>query len=337
MENTDHFFITGSDEPQWMLALGTQWTGPYRATEILEKIRKTEISWAHFVFKKGLTSAVRICDVKDFQGAVPQAPSMPVTSAPVKKAAQKAESAQIQRIWFLHYNDTQYGPFSTEEIDRFLRIAKIHGKVLCWKEGLAGWKPLREVEVFADAVSVSDQVWAQKLASKNAAATPATQKGENNENETSSRAKKATAEKASARAVEAATERSKEIQRKQVSPVSEETPWDGKVDRRKLPRRPLVAQIVMTDQKVVLSGLCRDISIGGMQVLLEGFTRSVGQVLKLNVSPSSDRGKGPHLKPFVAEGEVVRILEDGRGFSFRFKKLSESAKKSIQTYVDSNG
>jgi hypothetical protein len=34
----------------------------------------------------------------------------------------------------------------------------------------------------------------------------------------------------------------------------------------------------------------------------------------------------------VAEGMVVRILEDGRGFSFRFEKLPENARKSIEKY-----
>lgn len=99
-------------------------------------------------------------------------------------------------------------------------------------------------------------------------------------------------------------------------------------ERRTSPRRPLVAKLFLHNEKEVVVAVCRDISIGGMQVLTDHVPGEVGTKLKLNVSPS-----GSNVKGFVAEGEIVRVLEDGRGFSFRFLKIASDAKKAIETYL----
>ena len=85
----------------------------------------------------------------------------------------------------------------------------------------------------------------------------------------------------------------------------------------------------MTNESELVTGMCRDISIGGMQVLTDEVPGEVGTKIRLHVEPPKDSG----LKAFVAEGTVVRILEDRRGFSFRFSKLSDEAKKSIESYI----
>ncbi len=100
-------------------------------------------------------------------------------------------------------------------------------------------------------------------------------------------------------------------------------------ERRTAPRKPLVAQIFLTNNKEVLTGICRDISVGGMQVLGEPIPGQVGESIRLNVTPPESSG----LKPFVAEGVIVRILEDKRGFSFRFTRLADEAKASIESYI----
>lgn len=100
-------------------------------------------------------------------------------------------------------------------------------------------------------------------------------------------------------------------------------------DRRTAPRKPLVAQIFLTNNKEIITGICRDISIGGMQVLAEPIPGHVGEAIRLNVTPPETSG----LKPFVAEGVIVRILEDKRGFSFRFTNLSTEAKSAIERYI----
>ncbi|MEW6056524.1 MAG: GYF domain-containing protein [Bdellovibrionota bacterium] len=100
-------------------------------------------------------------------------------------------------------------------------------------------------------------------------------------------------------------------------------------ERRRAPRRPLVARLFLHNESEVVIAVCRDISVGGMQVLTDRVPGEVGTTIKLNVSP----GDPTKVKSFVAEGEIVRVLEDGRGFSFRFTKVTEEARKAIQKYI----
>ena len=67
-----------------------------------------------------------------------------------------------------------------------------------------------------------------------------------------------------------------------------------------------------------------------MQVLTDRIPGAVGSRLKLNVSPSGEKA----VEPFVAEGVIVRILEDGRGFSFRLEQISDQARAAIQKYIE---
>lgn len=106
-----------------------------------------------------------------------------------------------------------------------------------------------------------------------------------------------------------------------------------KSDQRKHPRQPLIAKIHMANETAVITGVCRDISIGGLQVLTDTLPGEVGSRLKMNISPS---GQSQKLDALVAEGEIVRILEDGRGFSFRFGKISEKTRRAIQQYIESS-
>lgn len=107
-------------------------------------------------------------------------------------------------------------------------------------------------------------------------------------------------------------------------------------DQRSAPRRPLIARVIMVADKPVDSSLpvstamCRDVSVGGMQVLTDRIPGAVGTKVRLNVSPT---GEDRRVPPFTSEGVIVRLLEDGRGFSFRFEKLGESARKIIEQYI----
>lgn len=99
-------------------------------------------------------------------------------------------------------------------------------------------------------------------------------------------------------------------------------------DKRSTPRKPFEAKILLTDGKEVGWALCRDISIGGMQMLAERSPGAVGTKLKLNIT-----SMGMSVPGFACEGTVVRVLEDGRGFSFRFTSLPEDAKLAIEKYI----
>lgn len=102
---------------------------------------------------------------------------------------------------------------------------------------------------------------------------------------------------------------------------------EKKADKRSAPRKPFETKVILTDGKEVGWALCRDISVGGMQVLMDRAPGPVGTQLKLNVNT---RG---NVQGFTCEGTIVRILEDGRGFSFRFTHLSADAKSAIEKYI----
>lgn len=98
-------------------------------------------------------------------------------------------------------------------------------------------------------------------------------------------------------------------------------------DKRSAPRKPFETKILLTDGKEVGWALCRDISVGGMQVLMDHSPGPPGTQLKLNVNPQGS------VPGFACEGVVVRILEDGRGFSFRFSTLTPEARSAIEKYI----
>lgn len=98
-------------------------------------------------------------------------------------------------------------------------------------------------------------------------------------------------------------------------------------ERRESKRKPFIARMYLESQKEVYMGICRDISIGGMQVLIDLVPEKIGQNISINVHPENTEHH------FVASGEVVRLLDGGQGFSFRFIDLSDEAKLSIQDYL----
>lgn len=311
MENTGKVFFENDGAPQWYLAVSEKWVGPMTAQDVYEKILKQEISWAHFVWRKGQANWQRICDVPTFQAAVPGQPKgMPsqtpgASTAGAAKAAKKEAASTWQeankRIWFLYYNDSQFGPFTEEEIRRFLNLGKIHGRVHAWKEGMNGWNRIEKIGGFEIEISEADRIRQEKKAGKADVKAP---KAPSNGEE------------------------------------SDPAPQAKYKDQRKTPRRPLLARIVLAHQDEVIVGVCRDVSIGGMQVLTAKIPGLPGSRIKLNVSPAGDAApanpkskKKAGLKPFVAEGMIVRLLEDGRGFSFRFEKLPPESKEVIEKYI----
>lgn len=98
-------------------------------------------------------------------------------------------------------------------------------------------------------------------------------------------------------------------------------------DRRASLRKPFVARMFFESDKNVYVGICRDVSIGGMQVLVDHVPAPIGDKISINVHPENTEHH------FVANGEVVRHLDGGQGFSFRFKELSLEAKQAIEKYI----
>lgn len=98
-------------------------------------------------------------------------------------------------------------------------------------------------------------------------------------------------------------------------------------DRRAFRRKPFIARMFIENKNQVFEGICRDVSVGGMQVLVDNFPIQVGERVSINAHPENSDYH------FTASGEIVRMLEGGLGFSFRFISLSDEAVKAINSYT----
>ena len=107
----------------------------------------------------------------------------------------------------------------------------------------------------------------------------------------------------------------------QLPPAIEES------DKRAFKRKPFIARMFIQNNQQVFEGICRDVSVGGMQVLVDNFPGSVGEKISINVHPENTEHH------FVAAGQIVRVLEGGQGFSFRFNNLSPDATNAINSYI----
>lgn len=108
---------------------------------------------------------------------------------------------------------------------------------------------------------------------------------------------------------------------------NEQPPVIDDKDKRAFKRKPLIARMFIQNNNSVYEGICRDLSIGGMQVLIDNFPAKVNEKISINVHPEN---LDHH---FVASGEVVRVLDGGHGFSFRFIDLNKEAINSINAYI----
>ncbi len=100
-------------------------------------------------------------------------------------------------------------------------------------------------------------------------------------------------------------------------------------EKRAWERKPFTARLFFTNEDKFFEGICKDISLGGMKVLINNFRCTLGDVISLNVHPEDPSHQ------FIAKAKVVRILENDSGFSLEFVDLSQQAKASIGAYLAS--
>jgi hypothetical protein len=243
------------------------------ASEVYDRVIAGELTWVSYVWKEGMAEWARIADVAAFKAAVPPPPAQkPKARPPAPPNAKKLPT----REWFLFYNDSQYGPFTEEEVQGLANVGKITTDSFVWKDGMSDWEKIGSLAHFA---SFFKDVVAKT----------------------------------------AALEKTVSIDKQEQQ------------QKRAGQRKPILAKVIIAEGDQILIGMGRDISIGGMQVLSEFLPTKVGSRLKLNVSPPEPNSGT--FTPFVAEGVVVRVLEDRRGFSFRFDELSANARQIIERIV----
>lgn len=112
--------------------------------------------------------------------------------------------------------------------------------------------------------------------------------------------------------------------------TSEIPPTIDEKDRRVHVRKPIVTRIFFHDNQELYEGIARDISVGGMQILVANAPFKVGETVKMNVHPENDE------YCFVANAKVVRVLEGNQGFSVRFDHLDNASQNAISKYISKN-
>lgn len=313
MENTGKVLFR-DDTPQWYLAQGETWQGPLSASDVYQRVLDGQIGWADFVWRPGQTAWERICDIKIFQAAVPPLPPRGVRQE-VKEVAREAAKPVVKPAARRSATPPPPPPgmkghealapeakewFLFQDESQIGPFARSEIERLLKVGTVFGvthaWKDGMENWIpLKDTEEFGDAAGIKKLPPK-----PPAFKAP-----------------AGSRMVSGSDRRT--------------TP---RLEQRSSPRRPLVAKILVTQSAELAVAVCRDISVGGMQVLTDRIPGAVGTHIKLNVSSVGSQ-KNSGIEPFVAEGVVVRHLEDGRGFSFRFERLSDLARKTIERYIQS--
>ncbi len=317
-ENTGEFFAPRSPADSkptpalWYIADGNRPIGPFKMEDLLDGLHTGRVAWIQYAWKEGMPQWQRICDLAEFAPQKTTPPPVPGpaptrTNAPSSSKSSAVESLKarsnaatqglprsseaapaspppaLERKWFIHHSNTQFGPFSVDEIHRFIRIGKIHGRIHAWREGMPQWERLEKLSPFEEAI-------------RDARPPQPPAAGALSSDE---------------------------------QPELESKKAPSRPEQRKGPRRALIAKILHANSNEVGTALCRDISIGGMQLLTDRLPGPRGTRIRLNITPM----KGT-LPPFVAEAVVIRILEDQRGFCVRFEKLQADALRGIETFLE---
>ncbi|MBI3555618.1 MAG: DUF4339 domain-containing protein [Deltaproteobacteria bacterium] len=333
MENTSPFLFDNTDE-KFFLALKGRAVGPLTAQEVYDKFKTGEAGLLHYFWREGWNDWKRVCDDREFAVLVPQKPTTASINHIREKLEGKKKSSAPQatgdgetKNYYLYFNSSQYGPFSKAELVHVLKSHKLGRSAYLWMPGWPNWKRLSEIEEFSKFMAPPAPMPDLENSDDTRGSEPRVFKKKG-------RGKTGRIERTrdSIEPTRDSVERTKEsIERTIGARMNSDAGFDAS-NKRRAPRRPLVARLFLHNDKDVIIAVCRDISVGGMQVLTDRIPGPVGSMIKLNVSP----GDPTKVKGFVAEGEIVRVLEDGRGFSFRFRKITDEARRAIERYIHSD-
>src|SRR5437870_5335688 len=84
------------DDPEWYVAIGDGAIGPLSAREVLDKLQRGEVSLAHYVWKASYKDWKRICDVREFEIAVPAQPTKRIQAQVREEASNPSIRAPRQ-------------------------------------------------------------------------------------------------------------------------------------------------------------------------------------------------------------------------------------------------
>ncbi len=241
--------------------------------------------------------------------------------------------------WFIVNNETLIGPLEESELVQLAQKGEISPVSFAWRKSLEKWTPLYEIQEFQSLLPSKPSPALLEEAKKRSIKPPKktnirkrewfvytdhTQYGPFSEDElalVNGISAKSFVWKSGMKNWESIQDiPSLILNFANSSEISESN------EKRNMPRHPFHAKILFINNTETGWGLCRDISIGGVQLLIDNPLVSVGDKLKLNISAEG------YIPAFTCSGEVVRMLENHRGFSFRFEGLPETAQKAIEKY-----
>lgn len=256
----------------WYYVQGSDRVGPIEREQLAALVEQKVLNADSYIWRKGFDNWKKFKEVDEvadcLQAATPQAAPIPEMPAPIKRVEIDWGSIKPHdRIFTIKTgldrdgDETEYGPFTLEQMQMMFDETRINAKTLVFAPGMPNWSFLADLPIYESAFH----------------APP---------------------------------------------PVIEE------VDRRRNIRKPFVARLLFHDQTVVYEGICRDVSIGGLQVLVSNYPAKLGDTVQLNVHPDNTD------YCFVASGKVVRVLDGNQGFSLRFFELNSEAQKAIHQYIE---
>lgn len=290
MENTGQLLFDNTSAKYYLYLRGTT-VGPLTAEEIYERIERHEVTLLDSVWRMGWTDFKRICDEKEFEVLIPAKPGADDLKN-LQARIQEQLKPKTKKTFAVPapQEPSYYLYFKKTQYGPFSRAELIHVLESNKIDASAFlWTP--GWANWRSLPQVTEfAVYLAQPAPPRADLWPATPER-----------------------LQKTGSRSKSLRK----------------DKREAPRRPLVARLFVANEADVIIAVCRDISVGGMQVLTDRVPGPVGAKVRLNVSPADAK----RVKGFVAEGEIVRTLEDGRGFSFRFTKISSDARRAIEKYI----
>lgn len=164
MENTSPLLFEDSNEKYYLNANGAT-RGPLTAQDIFHLLTKGEISALHYLWRHGLNDWIAIYEEEAFSFLKPKKPSA-ANLQRVKNdfkrrtESKKASSAHINKLNssttrdnYLHFNGSQFGPFSQSELEHVLKSGKLNQNAYLWQPGWPQWKRVIEIPAYASVLA----------------------------------------------------------------------------------------------------------------------------------------------------------------------------------------
>lgn len=107
--------------------------GPFRREQILKLIERGQVTPMHEVS----------CDGSDWQPAGQYEELFPITTP-----TQESDIEQLSR-WYYHTAEGEKGPASVWELKQLIAQGVLGPENEVWREGMAGWQPVRSTELAA--------------------------------------------------------------------------------------------------------------------------------------------------------------------------------------------